>query len=235
MALGKTGSERLVWGQGSASTLKAVTAEIHGVKLTIGGAICWENYMPLLRQSLYSQNVNLYLAPTADARDTWLPLMRTVGGEGRTFVLSCNQCVRYRELPSWITDKGTPPENLSGKSCFFMNCATSTWPPSSYEWDTHRITKPFITGNNYVSRGGSCIVGPLGEVLGGPIWEVSADDALDSPDASESPEKDGLVISKIDLEDCERGRLDMDVAGSYSRNDAFKLTVEGLDLDPPPF
>ncbi|OQE13022.1 hypothetical protein PENFLA_c057G00032 [Penicillium flavigenum] len=191
-----TGSERLVWAQGSPSTLKAITTELNGVKLTIAAAICWESFMPLLRQSLYSQNVNIYLAPTADGRDTWLPLMRTVGFEGRTFVLTCNQCVRYNELPSWITEQGKTTEEAPDR---------------------------------YISRGGSCIVGPMGEVVAEPIWEVSTDDAADG-----SSIESGLVISEIDLEDCERGRLDMDVAGSYSR-DAFRLTVDGLDLNPPPF
>ncbi|GKZ64129.1 hypothetical protein AnigIFM50267_003588 [Aspergillus niger] len=205
-ALGKrrkvmpTASERLIWAQGSPSTLKAVTTELNGVRLTIGAAICWENYMPMLRQSLYSQNVNLYLAPTADARDTWLPLMRTVAGEGRTFVLSANQCVRRRELPGWITANSQ---------------------------DKH-------DGDEYVCRGGSCIVGPLGEVLSDPIWEVSTDDVTDASDPNDPAMAAALSITEIDMEDCERGRLDLDVAGSYSRNDSFKLTVDGLDLNPPP-
>ena len=186
----KTGSERLVWAQGSPSTLKAVTAEINGVSVTLAAAICWENFMPLLRQSLYSQNVNIYLAPTADARDTWLPLMRTVAGEGRTFVLSANQCARRRDLPDWITRYSSKEQNA----------------------------------DEYISRGGSCIIGPLGEVLCDALWEASTDDG---------DVEAGLSVTKIDLEDCLRGRLDLDVAGSYSRGDAFKLTVEGLDLDPP--
>ncbi|EMC92289.1 hypothetical protein BAUCODRAFT_115762 [Baudoinia panamericana UAMH 10762] len=180
-----TGSERLVWAQGHPSTLRAVTTRIKGVKLTMAAAICWENMMPLLRYSLYSQNVNLWLAPTADARDTWLPLMRTVGNEGRCVVLSAITCVRRRNLPPWIT--GFP---------------SSAGPEKSF-----------------ACRGGSCIIGPMGNVIMEPLLDV---------------EDGGLLVSDVDFDDCDRGRLDLDVAGSYSRNDAFKLTVEGLDIDPPP-
>lgn len=191
-----TGSERLVWAQGSPSTLKAVVTEIKGVRVCLAAAICWENYMPLLRYSLYSQNVNLYLAPTADARDTWEGLMRTVASEGRCFVLSANMCVKRKNLPAWVTgtDSTTIKPEDEGK-------------------------EPVAQGEDYVSRGGSCIISPMGQVLAGPVWEK---------------EDGGLLVVDADFEDCERGRLDLDAAGSYSRNDAFHLTVDGLDLNPPP-
>ena len=84
-----TGAERLIWGEGDGSTLTALSTELG----KIGGLICWENYMPLARMSMYSKGVELYLAPTADSRETWQATLRHIACEGRCFVLGCNQFV----------------------------------------------------------------------------------------------------------------------------------------------
>ena len=81
-----TGSERLIWGFGNGSTMPVIDTEVG----KIGAVICWENYMPLLRTTMYSDGIELYLAPTADGRETWLPSMRHIAMEGRCFVLTCN-------------------------------------------------------------------------------------------------------------------------------------------------
>jgi len=65
----------------------------------IGGLICWENYMPLARMAIYSKGVELYLAPTADARDSWQSTLRHIACEGRCFVLGCNQFVTKEMYP----------------------------------------------------------------------------------------------------------------------------------------
>jgi len=82
-----TGTERLIWGSGDGSTLTAIDTPFG----TVGGLICWENYMPLARMSLYGKGVNIYLAPTADGRDSWQSTLRHIACEGRCFVLGCNQ------------------------------------------------------------------------------------------------------------------------------------------------
>lgn len=91
-----TGSERLIWGEGDGSDLDVVSTPLG----RIGGLICWENYMPLARTALYSQGVEVYLAPTADSRETWQATLRHIACEGRCFVLGCNQYVTKSMYPT---------------------------------------------------------------------------------------------------------------------------------------
>jgi nitrilase len=88
-----TAMERLIWGFGDGSTLPVLDTGFG----RIGAVICWENYMPLLRASMYQKGIQLYCAPTVDDRETWPTTMRHIALEGRCFVLSaCQYTERIR-------------------------------------------------------------------------------------------------------------------------------------------
>mgnify|MGYP001044997622 CR=1 FL=1 len=91
-----TAAERVIWGEGDGSTLTVLDTEVG----KIGGLICWENYMPLARMALYGKGVQIYLAPTADARERWQATLRHIALEGRCFVLGCNQFVMKSMYPA---------------------------------------------------------------------------------------------------------------------------------------
>jgi nitrilase len=57
-------------------------------------------------------------------------------------------------------------------------------------------------------RGGAAIIGPLGDVLAGPVFDEEA-----------------LLTSSLDLDALVRAKFDFDVAGHYARPDVFSLTV----------
>jgi nitrilase len=106
-----TASERLVWGEGDGSTLTVINT-LFG---RVGGLICWENYMPLARMAMYAQGVSIYLAPTADSRDSWQASMRHIACEGRCYVLGCNQYVTRSMYPgnlAGVEDLKDQPEIL---------------------------------------------------------------------------------------------------------------------------
>ncbi|CAL8143120.1 unnamed protein product [Orchesella dallaii] len=102
-----TNVERLMWGLGDGSTLPIYDSPAGKV----GAVICWENYMPLLRTTMYSKGIQIYCAPTADNGDNWQYTMRHIAMEGRCFVLGCNQFTRRydyppdTEFPNVISDK----------------------------------------------------------------------------------------------------------------------------------
>jgi len=170
-----TGAERLVWGFGDGSTLPVYDTEIG----RLGSVICWENYMPMLRAAMYAKRIQIYCAPTADGRSTWLPSMQHIALEGRCFVLSTNQFCRRKDYPAdYVSDLPNDPEAI-------------------------------------VSRGGTCIVDPLGKVLAGPLWD-----------------QEGIVSAEIEIDAVTRALYDFDPVGHYSRPDIFSLHVDQRKKDP---
>ena len=90
-----TGTERVIWGFGDGSTLDTMESPVG----RIGSVICWENYMPLLRQAMYAKGVEIYCAPTVDDRPVWAASMTHIALEGRTHVLSACQFITKDAYP----------------------------------------------------------------------------------------------------------------------------------------
>ena len=90
-----TNHERLVWGPGDGSGLRAIPTELG----RLGGLICWENYMPLARFSLYESGVEIYVASTADDSDAWQATLVHIALESRAFVVSPSHFQRASSYP----------------------------------------------------------------------------------------------------------------------------------------
>ncbi|GEC88691.1 MULTISPECIES: carbon-nitrogen hydrolase family protein [Brevibacillus] len=164
-----TASERLIWGEGDGSTLPVFDTP-YG---KIGALICWENYMPLARAAMYAKGVQIYIAPTADARDAWQATIRHIALEGRCFVLSSNQYVTKDMYPTDLAcydDLASSPDEMS--------------------------------------RGGSAIVGPLGDYIVEPVFG-----------------REEILYADLDIRDIAYSQFDFDVVGHYSRPDVFTLLV----------
>lgn len=111
-----TAMERLIWGAGGPDDLACARTPWGGLAATI----CWENYVPLLRQHWYEQQVAIYCAPTVDDREAWLPSMRMIALEGRCFVLSACQYFERRDAPlDFAPIQGDAPDTvlIRGGSC----------------------------------------------------------------------------------------------------------------------
>ena len=163
-----TALERLVWGYGDGSTLPVFDTEIG----KLGSVICWENYMPAMRMAMYGKGIQLYCAPTADDRDSWIATMRHIAVEGRCFVLSCNQYCKRSDYPDdYAAVQGDAPDTV-------------------------------------MTRGGSCIINPFGEILAGPDYDGEI-----------------ILTADLDMDEIARGKYDFDATGHYARPDVFRLLV----------
>lgn len=179
----------------------------------IGALICWENYMPLARYVLYKKGVEVYLAPTADGRPTWLPSMQHIAMEGRCYVITANQYQSQADFPAEY------PPSMATYTSAAANEALSA---SGHEDKTKEVNAPAVW-----SRGGSAIVGPLGEVLAGPLWDkegiIYADVSGSKREAKEAGADEQLDLGVID-----GVKLDFDPVGHYSRESLLMGLLSGM-------
>jgi nitrilase len=77
---------------------------------------------------------------------------------------------------------------------------------------------PAVQGSDpqtIMSRGGSCIIDPLGQVVAGPLYDQA-----------------GILTADLDLDEIARGKFDFDVVGHYARPDVFQLVVNTSPARP---
>ena len=112
-----TGGERLIWAQGDGSTLKSYDTSAG----KIGGLICWENFMPLVRNAMYESGVQILAAPTWDKSPNWLISMQHNAREGGMFVISCCMALKMEDIPDEYEFKKLYPTGRewinAGNSC----------------------------------------------------------------------------------------------------------------------
>jgi len=96
-----TNPERMVWGFGDGSSLNVVDTPVG----KIGTLLCWESYMPLARYALYSQGIELYIAPTYDSGDGWIGTMQHIAREGRCWVINSGVVLTNSDIPADFPDR----------------------------------------------------------------------------------------------------------------------------------
>jgi nitrilase len=119
-----TNHERLVWGQGDGRGLRALDTPIG----RIGGLICWENYMPLARFSLYESGVEVYIASTADDGDAWQATLVHIARESRAFVVAPSHFQRAGSYP----DDFPLAEELEGRDVLGRGGSAILGPDGAY-------------------------------------------------------------------------------------------------------
>jgi len=106
-----TYQERLIWGVGDGRGLTA--PKVGGVRL--GGLICWEHWMPLVRQVMHDAGEDIHVAVWPAVHELHQVASRHYAFEGRCFVIAAGQLLRVRDLPAEMpvrAEKAADPEAL---------------------------------------------------------------------------------------------------------------------------
>ena len=108
-----TYTERVVWGQGDTSGLRAVDTP-HG---RVGGLVCWEHWMHLSRQALHDSGEDVHVAVWPTVQERHQIASRHYAFEGRCFVLAAGSLMRASALPEELE---RDPERAGADDMFVL-------------------------------------------------------------------------------------------------------------------
>jgi nitrilase len=141
--------------------------------------------------------------------ENYMPLLRTAM-YAKGIELYCAITVDDRE--TWVPT--VRHIALEGR-CFVLSACQflrrSDLPPG---YPTGRLP----ASQDVLIRGGSCVVGPLGELLAGPVYGEEC-----------------VLTATLDRADLVRAKFDFDVVGHYARPDVFRLEVNERPTTPVSF
>lgn len=131
--------------------------------------------------------------------ENYMPLLRTAM-YAKGIELYCAITVDDRD--TWLP---TVRHIATEGRCFVLSaCQYLTRRDCPQGYDDATVSDPEAV----LIRGGSCVVGPLGQVLAGPVY------------GSET-----ILTADLDRDDISRGKFDFDPVGHYARPDVFTLLV----------
>ncbi len=179
-----TYTERLIWGNGDGSTLPVFDHQ----KIRIGGLICWEHWMPLARAAMHQQNEDVHIAQWPMVKELHQVASRSYAFEGQCYVLASGCTLTKNQMLSGLESICASVDDMLALELI------------------HDIP---VDGDDFVLRGGSCIIKPNSEFLIEPIFDRSE-----------------LIFADLDLDLLTEGNLFLDTSGHYSRPDIFQLRVD---------
>ncbi|RMD89171.1 MAG: carbon-nitrogen hydrolase family protein [Alphaproteobacteria bacterium] len=139
-----TYTERLVWGMGDGSTLATLTTPFG----TLGGLICWEHWMPLLRAAMHDKGEAIHIAQWPTVKEMHQVASRHYAFEGRCFVAASGT----------VLSKGDVLDGLASLAG---------------EEPEARALLEAIPGpdDRLLQRGGSAVIAPDGSYVADPVHD----------------------------------------------------------------
>lgn len=103
-----TYTERMIWGRGDGSTINVLETDYGN----LGGLVCWEHWMPLLRATMHEKNETIHVAQWPFVKELHQIASRQYAFEGQCYVLACGGVLSKKEAIEGIKSSDQNNEGI---------------------------------------------------------------------------------------------------------------------------